>query len=394
MKRIMSSLLLLVFAVLLSTSAYASYTTINHTLVKGEHFWKLHLYYNVPWTKLKNINSDILIKPGNFNYLLPGQIVKIPIEVENVPVIAKQGHVEFTEIKNTNAEVRSECVCTCVKKEVAQQIKAPDIVNIEPEKTVYAKKAKFPASVFSMQEDKLVLIVTVNIVRDVSSNKTSLMLGKNKLATVLLKNELQNSQSEPVSEQVSKIGRPIDETSSVFSVVEPVPIEAPQVEARTIAIGQPINDSSLKSSATEGVRAEVSHVKSMVIYNLIYEHPSESPQEESTRAETSQVEVPQEQLSENLQAPAQQSALNSPQTQAEVLPVESVPVVSSEPPSVAKNTTRLPEEMKPFEDCGVFRSVILVSDTLSIEIEKDDLSCEEQQMLRDFLAGDKKILTN
>ncbi len=46
---------------------------------KGDNFWKISQRYKVSWNKIQQLNESRLIKKGNYDLLLPGQILEIPI---------------------------------------------------------------------------------------------------------------------------------------------------------------------------------------------------------------------------------------------------------------------------------------------------------------------------
>ncbi|EKD46890.1 MAG: hypothetical protein ACD_67C00026G0001 [uncultured bacterium] len=52
----------------------------------------------------------------------------------------------------------------------------------------------------------------------------------------------------------------------------------------------------------------------------------------------------------------------------------------------AENSDQLYGEKKHSEDCGVYRSVTSITDTLHIIIENKNLNCEDQKILRELPA--------
>jgi LysM repeat protein len=67
---------LLVFCLVFFTYSIAMAKIVM--VQKGDNFWKISQRYKVSWNKIQQLNESRLIKKGNYNLLLPGQIIEIP----------------------------------------------------------------------------------------------------------------------------------------------------------------------------------------------------------------------------------------------------------------------------------------------------------------------------
>jgi LysM repeat protein len=66
----------LAFCLVLFTNSIAMAKIV--TVQKGDNFWKIAQRYKVSWNQIQQINESRLIKKGNYNLLIPGQIIEIP----------------------------------------------------------------------------------------------------------------------------------------------------------------------------------------------------------------------------------------------------------------------------------------------------------------------------
>lgn len=391
MKKVMLSLSLLIVAgMLLAINVCAE----SFVVKKGDNFWKLAKKHDVSWYSLMALNSDKLVHAGNFDLIYPGQVFDLPIKIENVDVLTKDNYPEPTTIEAISIET----------SEVSPMVSA------EPEKPVVVTKSEFPAEVYSINGDKLLLMIAVD------AKDGSLFIGENRMAAFIESGSVQQltTPTELVVWEPPSIKKRLNNdcadffSATLISKNLRMPIVTKELNCEEYSIlkefltrkkstDEPVGKQLKESTQTPALsNPEVS-------WQLVAA-PSR-PTSDSALTEPAQAETPKT---------TEQSVM--PSVQAEIAPTqalqaepvvdsleilqkekdESVQAISNEQPLNIENSLPTKEKKNTMENCDGVSSVIIISEyPFRKTIKADNITCEDVRMLEKFLMkGDKLVILN